>query len=34
VDYVRTYLPKDETAGRKTGEIAHTYTIKAKVHHE
>jgi hypothetical protein len=34
VDYVRTYLPKDETAGRKTGDVAHTYTIKAKVPHE
>jgi len=29
VDYVRCYLPKDETEQRKTDEIAHTYTIKA-----
>ena len=33
VDYVRCYLPKDETEQRKTDEIAHTYTIKAKVNH-
>jgi hypothetical protein len=33
VDYVRCYLPKDETDQRKTDEIAHTYTIKAKVNH-
>ncbi len=30
VDYVRCYLPKDETATRKTGDIAHSYHIKAK----
>jgi hypothetical protein len=30
VDYVRCWLPKDETATRKTGEIVHNYTIKAK----
>ncbi len=30
VDYVRSYLPKDETAQNKTGDIAHSYTIKAK----
>ena len=30
VDYVRCYLPKDETAAQKTGDIAHSYTIKAK----
>jgi predicted phosphodiesterase len=34
VDYVRCYLPKDETAQHKTGEIAHSYVIKAKVSHE
>jgi hypothetical protein len=34
VDYVRSYLPRDETADRKTGEIAHSYTIKARVAHE
>ncbi|MEI7534954.1 MAG: metallophosphoesterase family protein [Verrucomicrobiae bacterium] len=33
VDYVRSYLPKDEMAQRKTGEIAHSYTIKAKTSH-
>jgi len=33
VDYVRSYLPKDETAQYKTGEIAHSYIIKAKVLH-
>jgi hypothetical protein len=33
VDYVRCYLPKDETAERKTGQIAHSYTIKAKGSH-
>ncbi len=33
VDYVRSYLPKDETARNKTGDIAHSYTIKAKVGH-
>ncbi|MEZ6142819.1 MAG: metallophosphoesterase [Zavarzinella sp.] len=30
VDYVRCWLPKDETATQKTGDIAHTYTVKAK----
>ena len=30
VEYVRSYLPKDETDQHKTGEIAHSYTIKAK----
>ena len=33
VDYVRSYLPKDETAQRKTGDIAHSYVIKAKGDH-
>jgi hypothetical protein len=33
VEYVRCYLPKDETDQRKTGEIAHAYTIEAKTHH-
>jgi hypothetical protein len=33
VDYVRSYLPKDETAGRKTGDVAHSYSIKAKPAH-
>jgi hypothetical protein len=30
VDYVRCWLPMDETAARKTGEVAHSYSIKAK----
>jgi hypothetical protein len=34
VDYVRCFLPKDETAQHKTGEIAHSYVIKARVFHE
>ena len=33
VDYVRCYLPKDETTRHKTGEIAHSYTIPAKGNH-
>jgi hypothetical protein len=28
VDYVRTYLPKDETGGRTNGEIAYSYLLK------
>ena len=31
VDYVRCWLPKDETATQKTGDVAHSYAIKAKV---
>jgi hypothetical protein len=27
VDYVRIYLPKDETGGHKSGEIAYSYTV-------
>jgi hypothetical protein len=30
VDYVRSYLNADETAARKTGDVAHRYTVKAK----
>ncbi|MFM7150644.1 MAG: metallophosphoesterase family protein, partial [Gemmataceae bacterium] len=30
VDYVRCWLPKDETSGQKSGDVAHSYTIKAK----
>jgi len=30
VDYVRCYLPQDETERRKTGEVAHSYAIKSK----
>ena len=33
VDYVRCYLPQDETAQQKTGDIAHSYTIKTKSSH-
>ncbi len=33
VEYVRSFLPKDETAQNKTGDIAHSYTVKAKVLH-
>ena len=29
VDYVRSFLPKDETAQNKTGNIAHSYIIKS-----
>lgn len=28
VEYVRCYLPKDETAQKKTGQIAHSYLVK------
>ena len=28
VDYVRTYLPKDETGGRTNGETAYSYLLK------
>jgi len=30
VDYIRSFLPKDETAQNKSGTIAHSYTVKAK----
>jgi hypothetical protein len=33
VDYVRSYLPQDENEQRKTGEIAHSYAVKAKTSH-
>jgi hypothetical protein len=33
VDYVRCYLPQDETAQQKTGEVAYSYTVKAKGGH-
>ena len=33
VEYVRSFLPKDETAQNKTGDIAPSYTVKAKTHH-
>ena len=34
VDYVRCYMPKDETEKQKSGEVAHSYAIKAKASHE
>jgi hypothetical protein len=27
VDYVRTYLPKDEAPGRTSGAVAFSYTL-------
>ncbi len=30
VEYVRVYQPKDETNGRKTGEVAFSYTVAPK----
>jgi hypothetical protein len=33
VDYVRSFLPKDETALAKTGDIAHSYIVKSKEVH-
>ena len=33
VDYVRSYLPKDETAQQKTGDVAHSYVIQPKISH-
>lgn len=32
VEYVRSFLPEDETAQNKTGDIAHCYTVTAKSH--
>jgi Calcineurin-like phosphoesterase len=32
VDYVRAYLPQDETDRNKTGDVAHSYTIPASHH--
>lgn len=29
IDYVRAYLPENETGGRVNGEVAHSYTIDA-----
>jgi hypothetical protein len=31
VDYVRSYLPKDEDNGHKSGEVAYSYTVAPKV---
>jgi hypothetical protein len=33
VEYVRCFLAKDEDAQRKTGEVAHTYTVEPRGHH-
>jgi len=33
VEYVRSFLPKDETGQNKTGDIAHSYTVKPKSLH-
>ena len=33
VDYVRCYLPQDETDQQKTGQIAYSYTVPAKDSH-
>ena len=33
VEYVRSFLPKDEAAQRKTGDIAHSYSVKARTLH-
>ncbi|MBX7104203.1 MAG: metallophosphoesterase family protein [Gemmataceae bacterium] len=30
VDYVRSWLPKDETSSQKTGDIAHSYSVKPR----
>ena len=30
VDYIRCYLPKDETDKQKTGDIAHSYVVKPR----
>jgi hypothetical protein len=30
VDYVRSWLPRDETASQKTGDVAHRYTLKPR----
>lgn len=31
VEYVRSYLPKDETAPRRQGEVAHSYSVKPRI---
>jgi hypothetical protein len=30
IDYIRAYLPKDETVFRKNGQVDYTYTIQSK----
>ena len=32
-DYVRCYLPQDETAQQQTGDIAHSYVVKVNTSH-
>lgn len=34
VEYVRTYLPKDESDKRRSGEIAHNYQISSRSLHK
>ena len=33
VEYVRSYLPKDETPQNQTGDIAHSYLVQSKINH-
>jgi hypothetical protein len=28
IEFIRTYLPNEENAGRKNGEVAYSYTLK------
>jgi hypothetical protein len=30
VDFVRSYMPKDEVGGQKNGEVAYSYTVKPR----
>ncbi|CAN5551704.1 hypothetical protein BH11PLA2_BH11PLA2_05450 [soil metagenome] len=30
VDYIRCWLPKDENPTQRTGDVAHSYTLRAK----
>jgi hypothetical protein len=31
IDYIKTYLPSEESAGHKNGEVAYSYTVKSGV---
>jgi hypothetical protein len=31
VDYVRSYLPKDEVNSHKSGEVAYSYTVTPRI---
>lgn len=31
VEYIRTYLPKDEAADRKSGTVAHSYSVRSAI---